>query len=411
MVSAHDITPACWAALGRRGVSGAMARAERMFPSVVPGTKAGSPNIHLIIALNNAAVHRDYTRARDYLADMRKFGSGEGGPLYGPAGGPGYVASLATLARLDSELVVEIESLKYLAQWRDYAAEIAMPRPSNVLVVRPNGKEYDQADRIPAGGWDVKHVFMGGDRAMFSGTAFPGWYEFGIATSLYNWLIDAEKREIDSRFSGYSPTTPRTWDSWAWLICQLNGWVPATADSQPKTVGKAYRTNSLADWLVGVEPGPYKYRWATEAVKFRSGSQFHTTSHATASPKPPASIIDYDSTDRVVRIYVPDGFTNYGDDGRGWVEHTNRHVWGECHSDFTGATLRTKKRDRGYVVSHRVLRARATQWEDGELHPREPEPRPEPPPDEDDEPSSWVRYRSIAIALALAGLLIWWQGC
>lgn len=381
----HDSTPAAYGALGRRGDQQARRKARAMMHAgPEPDHKPfGSSNHHQIQALNNAVVFGDYALAKSWHKNMRKHGLGEGGPLYGPAGNFGYSAALLACAlRDDRDDIVKLER-ESLAWYREYAREIAIHRPRSITAILPDGKT--DSDKRTIQGGPKGQVFMGGSRAAFSGI---GWYYEAQATNLYQWLADTPGSELSPRLAGYEPrNVTNCWDSWAWTTAMLLGLIPAESSSQPENLANAFRMNDLGGHLDGVEAGPLKCKWRTEVIRFSDGSAFWTTDRKTASPKPPASVIEY-GANGALKIYIPDGYKNYGCTGRGSVMYDTRNVWAKAVADGERVVI-TTVRPRSEIISHRVYPARGKGWQDGKLHPKSetpapPSPGPEPEPPEED---------------------------
>lgn len=409
----HDATPAAFGALGRRGDQAAKQKARRMMHAgPEPDHKPfGSSNHHKIQALNNAVVYGSYDLALSWHKNMRKHGLAEGGPLYGCAGNFGYSAALLACALRDGrDDIAELER-EALAWYRDYAREIAIDRPRSITAILPDGKT-DSDNRMIQGGPEGQ-VFMGGSRAAFSGI---GWYYEAQATNLYQWLVDTSGRELSPRLAGYEPrNVTNCWDSWVWIAAMLLDLIPAKASAQPQTLARAFRTTSLPELFDGIgAAGPLKCKWRTEVIRFSDGSAFWTTDRKTASPKPPASVIEYGANGSL-KIYIPDGYKNYGCTGRGSVEWSNRNVWGVAVADGEQPD-RTTVRSRSEIVSHRVYPARGKGWRDGRFHPKEtpvpPGPGPEPEKPDDDESwlerHKWQAAAGVIFLVAVVGAL---RGC
>lgn len=379
-LSTHDATPAAWGCLGRRGDGEAMANARRMMKGepTPAGIKHGSENHHLIQALINAVVFSDYKVAEEWLELVRRKGIGEGGALYFPAGDCGYVMPLVRAAEMDGRGDIVQQGREYLArvvEWMEKleiggtVSEIVTWLPS---VKHPGDRQYQHPE--PGG-----HVFFPGSRALFGhNPPGSGWYNEGISTLLYRWLVGQPKRSLPSRFSGYAPGDS-TWDSFPWMTAMIYGMIPAKATAQLKTLSKAYRNNDLVDLVEGVEPGPYKLEFGMEVVRTVYGDVLHTASHNTASPKPPVNWVEYRASKKRVTLTAPDGLITYGSTGRGSIEWAGGKVWARAEND-KGEVMVSRKYPINDVREHWVLPAKsAGVWRKGKLHPREPVPAPPPP--------------------------------
>lgn len=388
----HDSTPAAWGALGRRGDGQSRRKAKHMMHAgPEPDHKPfGSSNHHKIQALNNAVVFGDYRLAKSWHKNMRKYGLGEAGPLYGPAGNFGYSAALLACAMRDGrDDIVDLER-GALAWYRDYAREISIDRPRSITAILPDGRT-DSDNRAIQGGPEGQ-VFMGGSRAAFSGI---GWYYEAQATNLYQWIVGTQGRELSPRLAHYGPRNVNNcWDSWAWITAMLLGLIQAKSSEQPQTLSKAFRSSTLGSRLNTFVAGPLKCKWRTEVVRFRDGSAFWTTDRTTAAPKPPASVVEH-TRGGGLRIFIPDGYKNYGCTGRGSVHFDDYKVWAEAVADGK-QPARTFVRPRSEIISHRVYPARGTGWQEGKLHPKSDPPGPGPelePPDDDDR--DWYDYPGL----------------
>lgn len=370
----YDTAPAAWAALGRRGDKAAMDKAKRLSKSPAPDDfKSGSTNHEKVQALINATVWKSYGLALTWHERMRKHGLGEGGPLYGPAGNFGYSAALLACALRDGrEDVVRLER-ETLAWYRDYCSEIAVPRPGSIVAILKDGKPDSDARSVQGG--PNGHVFMGGSRAAFSGI---GWYYEAQATNLYQWLANTPGRALSARLAKYTPTAKMAWESWPWLTAMLLDLIQVKADAQPRSLSAAFRAADLGRRLEIDGAGPLKCKWRTEVVRFQDGSAFWTTDRATASPKPPASVIEY-TAGQGLKIYIPDGYRNEGCTGKGTIEYTGANVWAEAVADGQ-RPVKTLVRPRSTIISHRVYPAKGIVWQDGKLHPRVEPPAPPPGP-------------------------------
>lgn len=393
MVSAHDITAGCWAVLGRRGVPGAMDKAKNLVNHQrAPWNTRTSDNIRAIQAFLNASIWRDYGNAKKWFKRAREVGIGEGGPLYFPAGDVGYAIALTLIAREDGKVELYRQGQEYLSWCVDLMRKISWHRPgAGYVSIGPGPKEWP-SERKPRLG-EEGYVCMPGARAAFSGHLRPNWYAEGPGTNVFQWLTGTPDRALSGRYGEYRPGGP-TWSSWPWLVAQLQRWIPADRGAQPTRLGRAFRRRDLTDLLEDVEPGLYRLRFGLDVVR---GDHWLlvAASHPTAGPKPPATWIEW--TDGEVRLAFPDGYQNYGNEGRGTIEWTRDEVWAEGVAD--GTTLKSKRHDRAGVREHWVLDPRVTLWRTGELHPREPvpvPPPPAPPPDEDDD-RRW--YKRIADAI------------
>lgn len=382
----HDITPACFGALGRRGDAAAMTKARKLMGGAPSGGVKSSDNIEMIHAVCDAVVWRDYRAAKKWFDHMRDPGIGEGGPLYFPAGDVGYVVALATVAEEDGALDVYDDATDYLA-WAAHVLDvIAVPkRPSKQRHHFPN--ITGENDRSIVGG-PVKNPHMPGPRAAFG--IDGGWYAEGIAASIYDWLLDNPDRQLANRFQQYEPGGP-TWDSWAWLISTLRGWIPASRDRQPTRLRKAFTRQHLNDLIDGLEPeGAYQSRFGLDVVR---GDHYLlvAVSHPTSQPKAVAATMWWSDADNTVHFAYPDGKVNYQVDAKGFLAFDDRHVWADAtgkDADGVFNRISSPKFRRAGVRSHLVLRPRTKRWVEGVMHPREPVPAPPPPappPDEDDD--------------------------
>lgn len=385
MTADHDITPACWGILGRRGDSGAMIRAKRLMDErPAPWNTRTSDNIRCIQAVLNAVVWRDYENASLWFKRARDVGIGEGGGLYWPAGDVGYAIALTLMAKEDGKEGIYRQGREYLSWCADVMSMLATSRPEAGYVgIGPRGNQPSR--RNPWLG-DQGYVCMPGSRAAFSGHLQPNWYAEGPATNVYQWLMDIPGRDLSGRYQAYAPGES-TWSSWPWLVAQIRGWLPAKRDPQPKTLRKVFRRNNLFGLIANVEPGPYRLRFGLDVVRADSW-QLVAASHPTAGPKPPATWIEFTKT--LYRIAFPDGYRNYGNDGRGKIQWDSKHVWASGVSTSNGSQLLSARHEREQVKEHWVLAPKATQWKKGALHPREadpvpPEPDPDPKPEPDDD--------------------------
>lgn len=383
MAGEHDITPACFGILGRRGDTAAMTKAKKLMGGhPTPWNTKTSDNIRCIQAVCNAVVWRDYENAEKWFERAREVGIGEGGGLYWPAGDVGYAIALTLSALDDGHDNLYQQGREYLSWCVDLMRRIVVPRrPSAIIGIGRDGKEYPGEGSIRGG--PEGHVYMPGPRAAF-GSVRPGWYLEGPATNVYQWLAGVPHREINPRYANYAPGGP-TWDSWPWLVAQLRRLTPASRDPKPTLLSRVFRRSDLTDLIAGVEPGPYKLRYGLNIVR----SDFWmmvAASHPTSGPKPPATWIEWTKGNGRVRIAYPDGYRNYGNRGRGTIEWTRDEVWAEGESE--GVILKSKRRERSQVREHWVLAPRATGWKEGALHPRQPAPvppPPAPPPGEDED--------------------------
>lgn len=388
----HDITPACFGALGRRGDAAAMTKSKKLMGGQPSGGVKSSDNIEMIHAVSDSVVFKDYRAAKKWFAHMRDPGIGEGGPLYFPAGDVGYVAALATVAEEDGALDVYDDATDYLAWAVNVLDIIAVPkRPSSQLHHFPN--LVGGSDRPIIGG-PGKNPYMPGPRAAFGHDG--GWYAEGIAASIYSWLLDNPDRQLANRFQQYEPGGP-TWDSWAWLIATLRGWIPASRDRQPTRLRRAFTRKSLNDLIDGLSPeGEYQLRFGLDVVR---GDHYLlvAVSHPTSQPKAVAATMWWSDADNTVHFAYPDGKVNYQVDAKGFIRWDNDEVWADAEgkdADGDFNQIRSKRFDRGGVSSHLVLRPRTKRWVEGDLHPNEPVPAPPPPspPPDDDDDMDWYDY-------------------
>jgi hypothetical protein len=395
----HDINPASWGILARRGVPGAKEKSRQYSKSVEPSRKYGSTNHHLIQAVINIACHSHYALLEEYLTNMRKYGMGEGGSLYGPTGNFGYMVVATELAKLDGKEQIAKAGQEFLARAVEWMEPLAIDKPpTRIGAVLPSGERWDSRKYQGKG---TGHVFLPGSRALFGHTPpGTGWYAEATATIVYQWLTNAKNRSLPIRFANYAPPSDdeNTWDAWAWQVAQVAGWIPASAKKQPTLLAAAFRKNVID--LAGASPGPYRLRFGMEAVRLADGSLLHTASHKTASPKPPVNWVEYYAPTGTLRVCAPDGLRTYGSTGRGEIKSNIKQVWAWAKADDSVA-FESKKYRKAKVVSHLVLPAKSNKsWVAGALNPAPtpvppppvptpPTPPPPPPPPDDDDCEWW----------------------
>src|SRR5690606_25662790 len=138
----YDITPACLAALGRRGDAQAMRDAQaRMGGGPEPPHGVwGSPNHWLLSATCNVVVWRDYGLAEGWLDMARTTGVGEGGPLYWPAGDVAPMIAIALCAEADGRQGIARQAWEYLAWVRGAMLELELGQINEIVVLGPGGQ-------------------------------------------------------------------------------------------------------------------------------------------------------------------------------------------------------------------------------------------------------------------------------